>query len=329
MRRPSFQFYPADWRNNAKLRRCSFAERGVWLEVMCLMHDSEEYGLLRWPLKDIAQAVGCRLTDLNALISKGVIKGAEAGFQGFTFTPYHAGKSGAPVMLVAPTSEPVWFSSRMVTDEYVRLRRGTASRFTNERQPNPKPKGEPNQPPNPPFGVPSGDGPTSSSASSSTNNKQQQQVPDTPEGKPQTPAAAAVFLRSLEASRNKAPKITSGEPRLLGWVEQGVSYAQLREAWEFAVADRVAVGEDRAINAGFLDVFVAKVVNPVNGKAKPTAVRAKPWFIDTWSALETKARELGIEQVPDETPPTFRARVLQAAGVTREQVQAAERDWSH
>jgi hypothetical protein len=29
MKRPAFQFYPSDWRNNANLRRCSPAARGV------------------------------------------------------------------------------------------------------------------------------------------------------------------------------------------------------------------------------------------------------------------------------------------------------------
>ena len=79
MKRPSFQFYPADWRANAKLRRCSHAERGIWLDVMCLMHDSDEYGVLRWPPQDIAQAVGCRVSDLRALREKQVLKGVDVG----------------------------------------------------------------------------------------------------------------------------------------------------------------------------------------------------------------------------------------------------------
>jgi hypothetical protein len=38
-KRPSFQFYPADWSANPNLKRCTFAEKGIWLEVMCLLHD--------------------------------------------------------------------------------------------------------------------------------------------------------------------------------------------------------------------------------------------------------------------------------------------------
>lgn len=131
MKRPSFQFYPADWRNNTKLQRSTFHERGLWLEVMCLMHDSDEYGILRWPLLEIARVVGCRVKDLTALVSKGIIKGADPGaeFTGFTYRPRHAGKEGAAVTLVELQKGPLWFSSRMVIDEYLRLRRGGDTRF--------------------------------------------------------------------------------------------------------------------------------------------------------------------------------------------------------
>jgi hypothetical protein len=163
MKRPSFQFYPADWRANAKLRRCTHAQRGIWIEVMCLLHDAEEYGLLRWPLEDIAQAIGCKLHELQTLQKKGVLKGADEGEQcaAFIFTPRHAGKAGAPVTLVAAQPGPVWYSSRMVEDEHVRQHRGVITRFNG--QPKVAPKAAPNPPPMPPIG----DGASSSSSSSS------------------------------------------------------------------------------------------------------------------------------------------------------------------
>lgn len=159
MKRPSFQFYPADWRSNAKLRRCTHAQRGIWIEVMCLLHDAEEYGLLRWPLKDIAQAISCKLHELRALQTKGVLKGADDGEQcaAFIFTPRHAGKDGIQVTLVASQAGPVWYSSRMVTDEHIRKKRGEETRFGEEPKPAPKAA------PMPPFGY----GPTSSSSSTS------------------------------------------------------------------------------------------------------------------------------------------------------------------
>jgi hypothetical protein len=60
MKRPSFQFYPADWRGNANLRRCSEAARGAWMDILCLLHDSDTYGIVRWPLVDLANAAGTR-----------------------------------------------------------------------------------------------------------------------------------------------------------------------------------------------------------------------------------------------------------------------------
>ena len=55
MKRPSFQFYPGDWQANSNLRRCTHEEKGVWLDVMCLLHDQEEYGVARWPLKEFCE----------------------------------------------------------------------------------------------------------------------------------------------------------------------------------------------------------------------------------------------------------------------------------
>jgi hypothetical protein len=123
VKRPSFQFYPADWRANAKLRRCSRAERGDWIELLCLLHDSEEYGVLRWPLRDIAKALGCQVGDLRkGLIAKGVLKGADAGqrCEPFIYVSRHAGKDGAPVTLIPSQEGPLWYSSRLVRDEHVR-----------------------------------------------------------------------------------------------------------------------------------------------------------------------------------------------------------------
>lgn len=46
MKRPSFQFYPADWRKDAALQSCSLEARGLWHEMLCLMHECEPYGHL-------------------------------------------------------------------------------------------------------------------------------------------------------------------------------------------------------------------------------------------------------------------------------------------
>lgn len=125
MNRPSFQFYPADWLGNSNLRRCSHAEKGVWIDVMCLMHDSEEYGILRWSLKEIAQAIGCKLADLKSLISKGVLKGDDKHLSDpLVYVPVSGRKKGPAIILIEEATGPIWYSSRMVIDEYKRNVRG-------------------------------------------------------------------------------------------------------------------------------------------------------------------------------------------------------------
>lgn len=46
IKRPAFQFYPADWRKDPSLSVCSLAARGLWIEMMCIAHESAEYGVL-------------------------------------------------------------------------------------------------------------------------------------------------------------------------------------------------------------------------------------------------------------------------------------------
>lgn len=160
MSRPSFQFYPGDWQKNANLRRCSPAARGVWMDILCLLHDSEEeYGVLRWPLKDIANAANASMSLVREIVSKGVLKGADKNAEPYVYRPKHAGKVGDPVILVAPLDGPVWYSSRFVRDEYVRQKRGESTRFDTANQPSSRqPKGG--------LGDRHGDGPSSSSSSS-------------------------------------------------------------------------------------------------------------------------------------------------------------------
>lgn len=43
---PSFQFYPGDWHKDPGIRCLTMEERGVWFELILLMHESEERGKL-------------------------------------------------------------------------------------------------------------------------------------------------------------------------------------------------------------------------------------------------------------------------------------------
>ena len=46
MRKPWLKFYPSDWRSDPKLRMCGLAARGLWIEIIGLMHEAQPYGHL-------------------------------------------------------------------------------------------------------------------------------------------------------------------------------------------------------------------------------------------------------------------------------------------
>lgn len=44
--RPFMKFYPSDWRGSTSLKLVSMAARGLWIEMLCIMHEAEPYGHL-------------------------------------------------------------------------------------------------------------------------------------------------------------------------------------------------------------------------------------------------------------------------------------------
>jgi uncharacterized phage protein (TIGR02220 family) len=128
--RPSFQFYHGDWAANAKLRFCTKDEKGHWIDIMCVMADSDEFGIIRRPLKDVCEAVGGKMTALRALVDKRVLKGAERGERcaAFVYTPRSGRKDGVPVVLVPEQDGPIWYSSKMVRDDYIARARAEYAR---------------------------------------------------------------------------------------------------------------------------------------------------------------------------------------------------------
>lgn len=72
---PAFQFYPGDWQRDLALRSCSLAARGLWIELMCLMHDGQPRGVLRvefGPLEpqQIAKLVAADLGEVEPLLAE-------------------------------------------------------------------------------------------------------------------------------------------------------------------------------------------------------------------------------------------------------------------
>lgn len=75
MKLPAFQFYPADWKKDIKVQSLSFEERGIWFEILCLMHESEERGKLvinKKPMDEemISRLISCEISLLQQTLKK-------------------------------------------------------------------------------------------------------------------------------------------------------------------------------------------------------------------------------------------------------------------
>ena len=81
MKLPAYQFYPGDWRKDPGVQALNYHDRGVWHEMICLMHESEQRGLLMlngraMPDEVIARMLGLDnqilTTTLTTLLTYGV-----------------------------------------------------------------------------------------------------------------------------------------------------------------------------------------------------------------------------------------------------------------
>lgn len=108
--RPSFQWFPGDWRRDTALQSLPLAVRGLWLEMLNIMHDGEPYGHLT------AGGVAITVEELARMVG-GSAKEVAAGVAAL-----EARK------VLSRTAEGVIYSRRMVRDEAVRVARADGGR---------------------------------------------------------------------------------------------------------------------------------------------------------------------------------------------------------
>jgi hypothetical protein len=87
-KQPWFKFYPGDWHADPKLRKCSLAARGLWIELCGYMHECEPYGHLcdedgnPPSMEGISLMVAAPMADVEAalmeLTKKGVLSRTDA-----------------------------------------------------------------------------------------------------------------------------------------------------------------------------------------------------------------------------------------------------------
>ena len=75
MKRPSFQFYPSDWLRDTALRSCSTGARGLWIDMICFMHEGNPYGYLKVGNKvilaeNLARMVGLTIEEVEDYLAE-------------------------------------------------------------------------------------------------------------------------------------------------------------------------------------------------------------------------------------------------------------------
>lgn len=114
MKRPAFQFYPADWRKDMALQSCSVAARGLWVDMLCIAHECEPYGHLTVNGRPMTPAQIGRHTGLTERECIKLVAELE--------------DSG----VLSRTDEGAIFSRRMVRDEDIRQRRAEGGKAGSE-----------------------------------------------------------------------------------------------------------------------------------------------------------------------------------------------------
>jgi hypothetical protein len=85
---PGFMFYPGDWLKEPSLRRCSHAAKGVYIDILCLMFECDERGVLStagraWGDQEVARAIGGQydvtLACIQELADLGVVSRSTTG----------------------------------------------------------------------------------------------------------------------------------------------------------------------------------------------------------------------------------------------------------
>lgn len=147
--------------------------------------------------------------------------------------------------------------------------------------------------------------------------------PQSPSHSPPPSAASARGLLS-KALRDKGIKgVTPSTPELDAWVTAGISLETVLEAVTLA---RDKKPEPEQIPFGYIVPIVEQLTTPP--KARVNGHHAgRPWFIDSWPAIVRKGAEKGISEDAYGTSPEFKRAVLQAYGITAEQISKAESDW--
>ena len=88
---PWMKWYPSDWRSDPCLRCCSLAARGLWVEMLCIMHESPRRGHLLVgnsapTLRQLASISGSTLKETKRLLAELLAAGVYSVQDGIIFS---------------------------------------------------------------------------------------------------------------------------------------------------------------------------------------------------------------------------------------------------
>lgn len=267
MKRPSFQFYPADWRKDAALQSCSISAQGLWINLMCIAHECDPYGHLTINGKAMTAAQIGRLVGLSARECQSLIDElSDAGVLSFD-------------------EEGAIFSRRMVNDERVRNARAAGGKAGSEHgikgAEHGKKGGRPRKETGdkkPPLEPP----PSSSSSSSSSNlspnlshetweggdSASTDASDDRPYGDPKPGALLCKTLRMLGV------QVTPQNPGFREWVDSGLTDDEATAAVEIA---RAAKPAPEPIPWAYLSKVLASQRNAGKSAVPQKQAEEAPW----------------------------------------------------
>src|SRR5262245_17711629 len=122
MKRPSFQWYPNDWLSAPDVRACSIAARGLWIDMICMMHQGTPYGHLTINGKVYLEGTLAKISGISENEDKAALEELES------------------LGVFSRTPEGVIYCRRMVADEKLRQVRAAGGFKALENPSVPKPK---------------------------------------------------------------------------------------------------------------------------------------------------------------------------------------------
>jgi len=69
-KQPGFYLYTGDWKKDPAVTACSPATRGIWLDLLCAMHDGDSGGTLSGTMEQLARIGRCSPAELAAALDE-------------------------------------------------------------------------------------------------------------------------------------------------------------------------------------------------------------------------------------------------------------------